>query len=571
MVADVQGTTGILARAETCWSHWGRRMIIVALPVALDAGVRAVRADMHSTSYHRIGLVLLAVAWATAAGLQRKRLPGRFVWMVPLTVFAAIGLLRLVPEPTGVGIMVVIPAMWLGIDKRMRGAAVAVMAVLVTQGVPAFTYFGSSPSAVVASIQLLLVVAVCSLSLAWIADQWGSHEEELREQQQELTRTWEQLTAGQRLNDAVVTAVDVGLVALQKDGAYTSMNPHHQRFMKLAYPDGHGGYAGQTGWVFEADGTTFLTRDRMPTIRARNGEEYSDYLIWVGEDPAQRRALAISAQRVEGDDQLASVLVYKDVTDLVSALKVRDDFLATVSHELRTPLTSIIGYLDLALFDVEEEDPRRGYLEVVHRNARRLLRQVNDLLLTAKTDRGVLDLDQTAIDLSRVVSECLNDLGGCAERAAVRVDAHLVGGVWICGDRERLAEVLDNLLTNAVKYSHAGGAVSVNLVERIEDGQRTAVLTVADDGIGISVEEQHQLFTKFFRTQEAQQRAIQGIGLGLSITKSIVEGHDGSIEVTSAPGRGTTFTVVLPAVPGPEDCGPDESLGLHGSIRAARP
>jgi two-component system phosphate regulon sensor histidine kinase PhoR len=569
MIAEARGTLGVLARAETRWSDWGRRMAVVTLPVALDAAVRALHQDMHSTGYHRVGLVLLGLAWLVAVGLQRSRLPTSFVWVVPLAVLAAIGFLRLVPEPSGVGIMVVIPAMWLGIDKRMRGVVVAGVGVLVTQGVPALLYFGAGPSALVGSAQLLLVVLVCSVSLAWIADQWGKHEKELDQQRQELSETWERLTAGQRLNNAVVTAVDVGLVALQKDGAYTSMNPHHQRFMKLAYPDGHGGYAGQTGWVFEPDGSTFLTREKMPTIRARNGEEYNDYLIWVGEDPAQRRALAVSAQRVEGDEQLASVLVYKDVTDLMRALKVKDEFLATVSHELRTPLTSIIGYLDLALVDSHEDDPQRGYLLVVHRNARRLLRLVNDLLLTARTDRGVLDLDQRAIDFSRVVSECLNDLGPRADDAAVRIDAHLVDGVWVCGDRERLAEVIDNLLTNAVKYSHAGGAVRVNLFERAEDGERTAVLTVADHGIGITEEEQRQLFTKFFRTQEAQERAIQGVGLGLSISKSIVEGHDGSIGVSSAPGVGTTFTVLLPAVAGPEECDPEPD-DVPGTIGAAR-
>ena len=143
-----------------------------------------------------------------------------------------------------------------------------------------------------------------------------------------------------QLTKTIVNGVDVGLVAIDAKGAYDSMNPRHEDFMALAYPDGHDGQAGQLGWVFAADGTTFLARDAMPTIQAAQGDLH-DYLIWVGEDPDQRRALAISSRRITGEDGRANgqVLVYKDVTDLVGALRVKDDFVASVSHELRTPLT----------------------------------------------------------------------------------------------------------------------------------------------------------------------------------------------------------------------------------------
>ena len=351
------------------------------------------------------------------------------------------------------------------------------------------------------------------------------------------------LSAGQTLNEAIMNTVDVGLVGLRSDGSYAAVNDHYQRFLDMAFPDGHRGRAGQLGWVFEEDGTTFLTRDKIPTVRALRGEEFTDYLIWVGEDPAKRRALAVSARQVDGDGEVAAVLVDKDVTDLVRALRAKDEFVATVSHELRTPLTSILGYLDLAVRDVPERDPRRGYLEVVQRNARRLLRLVNDLLLTAQTERGLLDLDRRPVDLSGVVLESVTDLRARARAADVELAVDAEPDTWIAGDRERLAEVIDNLITNAIKYSHAGGQVRVrvSVTERPGMPGDQVVLSVADDGIGIAEEDLAQLFTKFFRTHEAQRRAIQGIGLGLSISKSIINGHDGTIEVHSEPGVGTTF------------------------------
>lgn len=563
---DGRASHDVLARAEKTWSHWGKRVGFVVVPIALDLGLRISLDALAVSVPYVVGTLLLLVTCAYAVGAQRRSMPSAGAWVVPLVVIAAVGLMRLVPESNSLGMLVLLPAMWLGIDKRMVGAVVAGVAMMPLLTAPAVLYYGAGPAVVARVLPICLVATLAAVSLAWIADQWRGHEDQLKDQQRQLREALARVTAGQVLNDAVVGAVDVGLVALHRDGAYSSMNPHHQRFMELAFPDGHRGYAGQTGWVFEADGTTFLAADKMPTIRAKNGEEYTDYLIWVGEEPAQRRALAVSARRVEGgDDDLASVLVYKDVTDLMRALKVKDEFVATVSHELRTPLTSILGYLDLALLDVPDQDPRRSHLQVVHRNARRLLRLVNDLLLTAQTDRGVLDLDQRPIDLTAVVEECVRDLWGRANAAQVTLETGLVAGVWVCGDRERIAEVIDNLLTNAVKYSHAGGTVRVCLFEREAGGRHDAVLTVGDDGIGIGEQDQERLFTRFFRTPEAQRRAIQGVGLGLSISKSIVEGHGGDIEVASVPDEGTVFTVRLPAAVRPLDL---DLSALPGSLGA---
>ena len=133
------------------------------------------------------------------------------------------------------------------------------------------------------------------------------------------------------------------------------MNPRHAEFLALAYPDGHRGWAGQTGHVYAADGTTPLEREEMPTMRAGRGEVLHDYLIWVGPEPGQRRALAVSSTPHYAEDGTfaGAVLAYHDITDLVTAVRIKDEFVASVSHELRTPLTSIIGYVDVLLDDVE--------------------------------------------------------------------------------------------------------------------------------------------------------------------------------------------------------------------------
>jgi signal transduction histidine kinase len=320
--------------------------------------------------------------------------------------------------------------------------------------------------------------------------------------------------------------------------------------MELAFPDGHSGQAGHPGFVLAADRATPVTRDRMPSIRAMRGEVFGDHVIWIGKDPTEQRALSVSAGPILDEDGTfdGAVLAYKDVTDLVTALRVKDEFVASVSHELRTPLTTIMGFLDLALEDADLDPTVRQRLTVVKRSAVRLLRLVDDLLLAAKLDEGQLSLELRETDLGAVVTDSVADLGPRAQAGEVTVRSEVAGPVVVAADPVRIRQVVDNLVGNAVKYTPPGGTVDVGLrsVARA-DGQFDEVeLTVGDSGIGISAEDQSRLFTRFFRADDAVARGIPGIGLGLTITHAIVSAHGGTIEVESEVGRGSTFKVRLP-------------------------
>ena len=153
-----------------------------------------------------------------------------------------------------------------------------------------------------------------------------------------------------------------------------------------AGPEGHDGSPDQKGYTYAADGFTELAREELPTWRAVHGETLRDYLIWVGEDPGLRRAFAVSVSPFFTTDGVfdGAVLAYHDVTELMTAARLKDEFVATVSHELRTPLTSIVGYVDVLLEDVGEiPADARPFLLTVQRNARRLHRLVDDLLSDA--------------------------------------------------------------------------------------------------------------------------------------------------------------------------------------------
>jgi signal transduction histidine kinase len=314
--------------------------------------------------------------------------------------------------------------------------------------------------------------------------------------------------------------------------------------MRLAFPAGHDGRAGQTGDVFHEDAETRAQQAEMPTYRATQGEEFDDQLIWVGSDPLTRRAVSVSS-RVIRDERGAfagAALAYKDVTDFMRALEVKEEFIASVSHELRTPLTSIRGFTSLVLERDDLPGDVRHQLTVVERNVSRLDRLVADLLQIAQAEQGLVHLEREPTDLAHLVREALEAARPAVEAAGLtlhsRVPDHLVTMV----DPQRFAQVIDNLLSNAVKYTPTGGLIEVDLSvthQRVE-------LVVLDTGIGISPRDRHHVFSRFFRSRHATEQSIQGIGLGLSITKAIVDSHGGRIEVESEEGLGSTFRVRLP-------------------------
>jgi signal transduction histidine kinase len=224
---------------------------------------------------------------------------------------------------------------------------------------------------------------------------------------------------------------------------------------------------------------------------------------------------------------------------------VKDTFISTVSHELRTPITSITGYLELLLdggfgeLDGDQADALRR----VDGNSRRLLSLIDDLLTLSRVHEDGLGLIRGEVDLATVVRTAYDVVAPAWAQRDLAVALEVPADpVLITGDEDMLERVVVNLLSNAVKFTPDGGHATVRL--RTADDE--ALLEVEDTGIGIPADEQDRLFTRFFRASTAQDRAIPGSGLGLSIAGAIVESHGGRMEVESADGDGTTFRAHLP-------------------------
>jgi signal transduction histidine kinase len=218
-------------------------------------------------------------------------------------------------------------------------------------------------------------------------------------------------------------------------------------------------------------------------------------------------------------------------------------YLATVSHELRTPLTSIVSFAELIRSEDSELDEDSGeYLDIIQRNAERLLRMVGELVELQGLEEGVARLELAPISVPTVARESVKSGWATAAVDGVSLDIVAQDGPAVQADSGRIQQVLDNLISNAVKFSPTGGRVEVRATHDTSEWR----IDVADTGMGIPAGEVDRLFDRFFRASNARETRVPGSGLGLPTAKAITELHGGRIEVASVVGTGTTFSVYLP-------------------------
>ncbi|GIF17006.1 sensor histidine kinase [Actinoplanes teichomyceticus] len=246
--------------------------------------------------------------------------------------------------------------------------------------------------------------------------------------------------------------------------------------------------------------------------------------------------------------QLGQYLERRRAEELAIELaRTKDEFLAMVTHELRNPVATIAAAATLLQEELAElnlEQPLRS-LQAITRNAERLSVMAEDLLDLARLESGHLAIQPTDTDLAAIIGQAVENAGPAAQAKQLTLTVRLPRRLDLHGDPVRLRQVADNLLGNAIKYTPAGGAVTVTA--GLDDTGQTVTWTVADTGIGIPAAERPRLFRRFYRASTALQQRIPGTGLGLVISRTIIERHRGTIALADHTGPGTTFLVRLPA------------------------
>ncbi|MBO3743863.1 sensor histidine kinase [Actinoplanes flavus] len=233
----------------------------------------------------------------------------------------------------------------------------------------------------------------------------------------------------------------------------------------------------------------------------------------------------------------------------IELARTKDEFLAMVTHELRNPLAAITGTATLLqeAFDDLTHDEQRHYLRIVTRNAERLSVMADDLLDLARLESGHLAINPTSTDLGAIIRQAVDAAASPAAGKGLTITTQLPEHLELHADPDRLRQVADNLVSNAVKYTPAGGTITITAA--LDDTGRTITWSVADTGIGIPAAERPRLFRRFYRASSALDRCIPGTGLGLVIARTIIESHQGTITLSDHEGPGATFTIEIPVKP----------------------
>jgi len=239
------------------------------------------------------------------------------------------------------------------------------------------------------------------------------------------------------------------------------------------------------------------------------------------------------------------IAVLHDITEQQKLENMRKEFVANVSHELRTPLTSIKSYAETLLDGALEDRELAGkFLSVINSEADRMTRLVKDLLQLSRLDNNQMKWDMQKISFEDLVRNCVEKVKFESEEKNQTLECFTIGEeLEIVADKDRMEQVVLNILTNAIKYTPEGGKITVYIGRMYSE----VYVKVVDSGIGIPREDLGRIFERFYRTDKARSREMGGTGLGLAIAKEIVEAHKGSISVASEPGKGTEVTVKLPA------------------------
>ncbi|GAB3580887.1 hypothetical protein GCM10027406_21040 [Leifsonia lichenia] len=550
---------------------------IVGFLIAIGVMLLPLSPGPTNTLFFYLGVALAVVATVVSFAFPWRRLRTEWSILIPVLSLIAVGLFRLGTggSTSPYGALLLLPFVWIATEEGRINAVIAALGTflvllgpLVVSTVP--TTVGDLVRAIFSPLIYMIVAVVINeiahrvrVQLA-AATEAAKQRKELLEQavrsQDELVLNEARLKTANRLIQSIWNAVtEQSVIGTDLDGLIDVWNPGAEKMLGLTEKQALEGHRHIIEFHLASELEERL-RDMDARVQTVSSAEdfsalvdavrsgYADVRDWtyVRADgklvPVQ---VAATPRLDENGHRVGFIFVATDMTQAREFARLKDEFVGLISHELRTPLSSILGYLELMRDD--EDDPlsqeQLQYLGVAERNAHRLLRLVGDLLFTAQVESGRFPLEQKDLELGPLVTASVESARPVAANAGVALAAELPDeSVTIFGDPLRIGQSIDNLVSNAIKFTPSGGSVTVALSRDGGD----AVIAVTDTGIGIPAVELGQLSNRFFRASTATRNAVPGVGLGLTITKAIVTAHGGSIDIASEEGVGTTISLRLP-------------------------
>ncbi|SFN36744.1 sensor histidine kinase [Mycetocola miduiensis] len=542
--------TGISSAERT--PRWFGYRADVAFQVAmllLVAAAIAVSVAFDPAPLQTVASVIAVAIFGTATVLAL--ILGRFdtVWLlvVPVLDMIALIVLRQLPQDHvhAIGYLAILPALWLGWSGRAPFAALAVVLSVGLIELPGLSNTESLDlEHALRNLLVPSVVAIATTSTYLAVRLMRSIIRSLVSLEKRTAEALEQQQRASKLIDAIVDAVDTGVLAFDADGNQLLVNRRAKNHPLVVEAGVASLELEAEGFLYELDRVTPIPAGDGIIGRALQGEEFGDRIAWVGSPDNRQYAVSASARALfDAEGNFAgTVIAMNDVTSYLEIIAAKDDFVASVSHELRTPLAAIVGYLEL-IEDDEGDVPEnvRKHLSVIDRNTQRLQRLITDLLATASEGDQDMKIERRPRDIRQLCEVVLEGFAKTARNSQVRLHLHAPDAAPAMVDEARMRQAIGNLVSNSIKFSPAG---TVDVTVSAVDG--SVVVSIADTGVGVPAGELEAIMSRFYRATTVREH-FPGMGLGLSVSRAIIEAHDGSIDILSEDERGTTVTVTLPA------------------------
>jgi signal transduction histidine kinase len=541
-VSRGEGPAGAIKRGRVAQGILSAQLLIAGPMLTVMMAAVLVEPTLFTSPLLFSAIAFFVILTAVAALVPWNSIPRFWGMTLPFINLVGILMLRELAPVTGIGFLVILPLIWIARTFNrtltivgVAGTIVILWALRLARGVPLTT------ADFMTFVVLPVLIAFVTGAVYINSRRSRAQAALLRQHSAMVQGALEKASRQEGILIEMLNAVDFGVIAFDRTGTVTFVNRKQRQHLADFGTDPD---AVVHPRVFQADGITPYTDEDRPLTRALNGQAFDNLILWVGE-PGERRAAHSVSSRILHDrsgEYDGGVIVLTDITQELEAIRARDDLIASVSHELRSPLTSILGYLDLAREEPNMSDDTRRMLEVAYSNSERLLLIVTDLLRAASDSDKQLTMTFSRSDVAQIARDSVEAHQVMASEREVELVLTGADTAIANVDPMRMRQVIDNLITNAIKYNLEWGSVTVNV-----DVENDRVnLSVRDTGQGIPAADLPRIFDRFYRTNSARTSTTVGTGLGLSITREIIHRHGGELTVTSELGIGTTFRLTVP-------------------------
>ncbi len=577
------------------------RSIRQQLPLFGTVGLLAVLTGLIPFPSHRTlevavaGALFFALA-AAAVLVPWTRLPQWALVLVPVGFVGVVALVRDAQggSASGLATLYLLPVVWIAFHGRRPDLVVGLLTLVAALVVPMAVVGGTAyPISEWRMVVITVgVAAVVSFTVMTMVRRERAHVADIASQSRLVRQGAEQAEeARERLASLLRAATETAVVGVDPDGLVTFFSAGAEHLLGYAADEvvgrrtiyhfiGEddlsrrqptveelGGAGDRPLWSFvRRDGTRGLMTavvTPQPATAGGPGGRPVGYVV-VATDVTERAELEAERERLLSVQREVTQSLVEQNQQLRQLTQMKDDVVATVSHELRTPLTSIRGFVELLLDGAGAtlDEEQAHMLRAIDRNSLQLLHVADDLLTDPGRGRG-LRLQFVDTDLSDLARDAVDAMAAAAAEQHIDLSVHADEPVTVHGDPLRLHQLLGNLISNAIKFSLPGGRAAVQVLAL----DQHARLDVHDDGPGVPPHERDQLFERFYRLASSNEQGIPGSGLGLAIAKSVVDAHNGIIEIVDSPGWSTTFRVHLPIVAAARDEAPGTGRRARGRGR----